>query len=301
MKITGTFLDDISHDVPSANWGPKQWAADFDAMKAIGIDTVIIIRAGYRDQCTFDSKTLSKYFSVRPAYLDLVDVFLNESERCGMELYFGTYDSGVYWHEGNADKELEISRAFTEEALSRYGQRKAFAGWYISNEIGKFKETTVSLYERLARHLREIKDMPILMSPYIRGSKITKKNTTNPAEHRDHWERIFSRLGGLVDIVAFQDGQVEFGKLAEYAQINSELADKHGLRCWSNVESFERGMPMDYLPIAWPNMRFKMETAAAAGCEKLITFEFSHFMSPNSMYPSARNLYERYTEWLEEG
>ena len=31
MKITGTFLDEITHDIPSANWGPEEWAADFDA------------------------------------------------------------------------------------------------------------------------------------------------------------------------------------------------------------------------------------------------------------------------------
>ena len=38
--------------------------------------------------------------------------------------------------------------------------------------------------------------------------------------------------------------------------------------------------------------------AAAAGVEKLITFEFSHFMSPNSMWPSARSLYKRYKEYI---
>jgi len=46
--ITGIFLDEVSHDIPSANWGPAEWAADFDAMAAVGIDTVILIRAGYR-------------------------------------------------------------------------------------------------------------------------------------------------------------------------------------------------------------------------------------------------------------
>ena len=298
MRITGTFLDEISHDIPSANWGPIEWAADFDAMKAIGIDTVIIIRAGYKDRCTFDSHSLARYFRMRPAYLDLVDVFLDNAERCGMKLFFGTYDSGVFWHGGQPDKEVEINLAFTEEAHQRYGDRSAFAGWYISHEITAFNDGVMGLYERLARHLRNLRDLPILMSPYIRGSKISKRPTT-PDEHRKQWEMVFSRLGGLVDIVAFQDGQVEFGELAEYMQINSELARKDALRCWSNVETFERGMPIRYLPIAWPNLRFKIDTAAAANVEKLITFEFSHFMSPNSVYPSARNLYERYLEWIE--
>ena len=55
MKITGTFLDEISHDIPSSNWGVKEWQKDFDAMKSVGIDTVILIRCGYKDKMTFES------------------------------------------------------------------------------------------------------------------------------------------------------------------------------------------------------------------------------------------------------
>ena len=36
-----------------------------------------------------------------------------------------------------------------------------------------------------------------------------------------------------------------------------------------------------------------------AGVEKIITFEFPHFMSPHSCWPSARNLFERYRNWCE--
>ncbi len=42
MKITGTFLDEITHDIPSNNWGCAEWAQTW-LMKAIGIDTVILI------------------------------------------------------------------------------------------------------------------------------------------------------------------------------------------------------------------------------------------------------------------
>ena len=84
MRITGTFLDEITHDIPSANWGPAEWAADFDAMRAVGIDTVILIRAGYRDRATFNSSALAAEQPMRPAYLDLVDLFLAQAERCGM-------------------------------------------------------------------------------------------------------------------------------------------------------------------------------------------------------------------------
>ena len=55
-------------------------------------------------------------------------------------------------------------------------------------------------------------------------------------------------------------------------------------------------MPIRILPIDWRNLKMKIDTAESSGIEKLITFEFSHFMSPNSRYPSARILFERYRE-----
>lgn len=58
LQITGTFLDEISHDIPHQNWGEAEWDKDFQYMKAIGIDTVIMIRSGYRKFITYPSKYL---------------------------------------------------------------------------------------------------------------------------------------------------------------------------------------------------------------------------------------------------
>ena len=46
-------------------------------------------------------------------------------------------------------------------------------------------------------------------------------------------------------------------------------------------------------------MQLKLEAAGRFGYDKAITFEFSHFMSPQSMYPSAHNLYNRYLEFKQ--
>ena len=58
--ITGTFLDEISHDIPHQNWSRKEWDTDFGYMKAIGIDTVILIRSGYKKWMTYPSKVLQE-------------------------------------------------------------------------------------------------------------------------------------------------------------------------------------------------------------------------------------------------
>ena len=46
MNITGTFVDEITHDIPANNWDRAQWADEFRVMRAAGIETVILIRAG---------------------------------------------------------------------------------------------------------------------------------------------------------------------------------------------------------------------------------------------------------------
>src|SRR5690606_28474309 len=75
LKITGTFLDEISHDIPHQNWGEREWELDFQHMKAIGIDTVIMIRSGYRKFITYPSKYLLSKGCYMPS-IDLLDLFL---------------------------------------------------------------------------------------------------------------------------------------------------------------------------------------------------------------------------------
>jgi hypothetical protein len=56
-------------------------------------------------------------------------------------------------------------------------------------------------------------------------------------------------------------------------------------------------MPIKFLPIKWEKLLYKLRTAEAAGYSDAITFEFSHFMSPNSCYPQAAGLFDRYCEY----
>ena len=104
IKITGTFLDEISHDIPHQNWGAKEWDLDFRYMKAMGIDTVILIRSGYRKFLTYPSKYLLGKGCYMPS-VDLVDLFLNLADKHGMKFYFGLYDSGKYWDTGDMSYE----------------------------------------------------------------------------------------------------------------------------------------------------------------------------------------------------
>ena len=100
LRITGTFLDEISMDIPHQNWGEKEWDNDFRNMKAIGIDTVIMIRSGYRKFITYPSNYLMKKGCYKPS-IDLLDLYLRLAEKYHMSFYFGLYDSGKYCDTGD--------------------------------------------------------------------------------------------------------------------------------------------------------------------------------------------------------
>jgi hypothetical protein len=181
---------------------------------------------------------------------------------------------------------------------ARYGHRAAFKGWYLTFEIARMDEPRVAGLRQLGLHAKALSPhLPTLISPYIQGRKLVNDPVTLEQHHAD-WEQILARLAGAVDIVAFQDGQVDYDVLPEYLQANGALIRKHGMQAWSNVETFDRDMPFNFPPIDWRKLWWKMTAAEAAGVDKLITFEFSHFLSPQSCWPAARTLFERYREYL---
>lgn len=306
LPITGTFLDEISHDIPHQNWGYKEWDNDFQHMAIMGIDTVIMIRSGYRKFITYPSAYLTSKGCYTPP-TDLVAMFLQLAEKYGMQFYFGLYDSGAYWDTGHVQHEIDHNRYVIDEVWQQYGHYPAFKGWYLSMEISRRTKGAIEAFFTLGQQCKQVSNnLPTLISPWIDGKKavlaasgaLTKQEAVSLQEHETEWNEIFSGIHSVVDAVAFQDGHIDFHELDDFFSVNKKLADKYGLQCWTNAESFDRDMPIKFLPIKYEKLRLKLEAAKRAGYAKAITFEFSHFMSPQSMYPSAGHLYNRYREGM---
>ncbi|MBO9198723.1 MULTISPECIES: DUF4434 domain-containing protein [Niastella] len=307
MKITGTFLDEISHDIPHQNWGAAEWRRDFEYMKAIGIDTVILIRSGYRRFITYPSAYLIKEQGCYTPPVDLVQLFLELADELGMNFYFGLYDSGKYWDTGNMQHEIDSNRFVIDEVWKQYGHYKSFKGWYLSMEISRKTKGATEAFKTLGLQCKQVSNgLPTLISPWIDGKKavmaasssLSKEDVVSLKEHEQEWSEIFAGIQGAVDAVAFQDGHIDYHELDDFFAINKKMADRFGLQCWTNAESFDRDMPIKFLPIKFEKLRLKLEAARRAGYDKAITFEFSHFMSPQSAYLQAGHLYNRYREYL---
>ena len=307
LKITGTFLDEISHDIPHQNWGAKEWDRDFQYMKAIGIDTVIMIRSGYRKFITYPSKYLISQGCYMPS-VDLLELFLRLADKYDMQFYFGLYDSGHYWDTGDMSMEVERNKYVIEEVWNDYGTRhKSFGGWYISTEISRNTKGAVQTFYDMGKQCKEVSGgLPTFISPWIDGKKaveaagsaLTKETAVSVEQHEREWDEIFDGIHEVVDACAFQDGHIDYNELDAFFTVNKKLADRYGMQCWTNAESFDRDMPIKFFPIKFDKLRLKLEAAKRCGYDKAITFEFSHFMSPQSAYLQAGHLYDRYREYF---
>ena len=305
LPITGTFLDEISHDIPHQNWGEREWDADFKYMEAIGIDTVIVIRSGYRKFITYPSAYLLKKGCYKPS-VDLIDLFLRLADKYNMKFYFGLYDSGHYWDTGDMSHEIRDNRYVIDEVWKSYGHHKSFKGWYISTEISRKTKGAIETFHTIGKQCKDISNnLPVFISPWIDGKKavmptegLTKEQAVSVEEHEREWNEIFDGIHDVVDACAFQDGHIDYDELDMFFSVNKKLADRYGMQCWTNAETFDRDMPIRFLPIKFDKLRLKLEAAKRCHYDKAITFECSHFMSPQSAYLQAGHLYDRYKEYF---
>ncbi len=290
--ITGTFIDEITYDIPSSNWSLKQWEKDLDNMQEIGIDTVIFIRGGLEKKSVFPSKVLGTHYAD-----DFAGFIFEETSKRNMDVYFGMYISNIDWNNGDAINEIRINKLFVDEVYTRYGHYPSFRGWYIPQEdcfdhlnIGEIMKGMSAICKD------KTPDKNVLISPFFKSKVTYPDDAFSPARHYEEWDRLFEYAGKDIDICAFQDGSVQMEEMEEFFTLTAKLCKEHNIHHWVNAETFERDVRCMFYPITFSLLKHRLEKHQKYA-EKIITFEFSHFLSPQSIYPSAQNLNNLYKEF----
>lgn len=173
LPIRATFLDEVSWDIPHQNWGVKEWDKDFQCMKDMGINTVVMIRSGLGRwlAAPFESVLSANPNAIYPP-VDLVEMFLTLADKYDMAFFFGTYDSGQWWHEGEYQKEIDVNNALIDEVWAKYGHHKSFQGWYLSQEVSRRTKNIAKIMAGVGKHAKEVSGgLPCMISPYIHGVK----------------------------------------------------------------------------------------------------------------------------------
>lgn len=290
--ITGTFIDEITYDIPSSNWTLEQWRKDLDYMQEIGIDTVIFIRGGFEDKAVFPSKVLGTHYAD-----DFAGFIFEETSKRNMNVYFGMYISNLDWNGGEAATEIRINKLFVDEVYTRYGHYPSFKGWYIPQETS-FDNLNIGEIMRGMSAICKDKtpDKKVLISPFFNTALAYSDNPFTPQRHYEEWDRLFAYGGKDIDACAFQDGTASIAEMDEFYNLTKELCKKYDIEHWVNAETFERDVRCMYYPITFSLLKRRLEKHQKYA-DKIITFEFSHFLSPQSIYPSAHNLNNLYKEY----
>ena len=167
-------------------------------MKRIGIDTVIMIRSGYRKFITYPSKYLLGKGCYMPS-VDLVDMYLRLAEKYNMKFYFGLYDTGHYWDTRDMSWEVEYNKYVIDEVWNTYGEKyKSFGGWYISTEISRNTKGAIGAFHTMGKQCKDVSNgLPTFISPWIDGKKavmgtgkMTREDAVSVEQHEREWNEI---------------------------------------------------------------------------------------------------------------
>jgi hypothetical protein len=139
--IHGTFLN-FYRDLT-----PELWKLEFQNMKDIDINTVVLLSVGHLRSDSNDSSGFglapdgllypSNYLSPaeRPT-ADRLEMVLSLADRQGMNVYLGSLQTETDWTDG---KEFAVLRAYNRliaaEIIERYGRHPSFQGWYFTQEM----------------------------------------------------------------------------------------------------------------------------------------------------------------------
>jgi hypothetical protein len=257
----------------------------------------VFIRGAFYDKAVFPSKNFPHLKEESDHFAEMI---FKEAAKRNMKVFMGLYISNLTWNDGDSQGEIEKNKIFIDEVLERFGDMPSFAGWYIPHETcdncGNIKATMGGL-AALCKEKSPNKD--VLVSPFFRTTvAFAPEDAYSPKRMAEEWDEIWEDCGQYIDYCAFQDGTAPINELADYFIEMKKVCDKYGMQLWANVETFERDVRRMYYPIPFDLLRKKIEILQPH-VDKMMTFEFSHFLSPQSIYPSARNLNRLYRAYYK--
>jgi hypothetical protein len=139
--IQGTFLNFYR------NLTPELWELEFQHMKALDIDTVVIAPVGHLRADAGDPSGYSlapdglRYPSSfvpvceRPT-TDVLEMMLSLADLHGMKVYLGSLQTAAEWSGGAEFRALRTyNKRVAAEIVQRYGRHRSLAGWYFTQEI----------------------------------------------------------------------------------------------------------------------------------------------------------------------
>jgi hypothetical protein len=285
-KADGTF---IQADMVK-NWDEEKWMQEFKYLSEAQMHYLVLA-------------------SPEKLGRGVVEMCLRTAQKSGFKVFIGIHYDRAWWRKGSRDRNwlLEQMRIGSRIADSLYAKYHnlypdSFHGWYFAYEVDNIKFSSREKFELLAdalnlmlAHLREAGHrLPVMLSPFMKSSWGRAKT------YSDNWAWLFGATElGEGDIFCPQDsvggGGLKLQQLDHWLDLLKKAVDtKPGIRFWVNTENFDH----KYWSSA-PLERFiKQMEIAGRYAEKIITFSYSHYYSPNNI---DIRFHEAYLQYLRTG
>jgi len=286
----------------SASW----WQNELGAMKTIGMDTVVVNYVAY-DQSYFYPTSVP---GGSPFGIDSIKRIMDAADQHGMKVYLGLHLDPDQFSTStfNLPANLAQGQAELDELWTRYGGHESLAGWYMPQEFSDYmvfnqpllRDNIVTYTSAVTDQAHDVSGLPMIISPYF-------GQNPNATAYANWWNTTGIPQTGI-DILAMQDGvgthRTTIAQSQPVYQALAPVLENHGVEFWANNESFNQihGWPVDNQ--SWAAQPTGINTFVAQiestnpFVSKSITFEFSHYMSPqNSAATNA--LYQDYKAYYE--
>jgi hypothetical protein len=263
--LHGTFLQ---LEKGNLTWTEEQWEKEFRAMKAVGMQVLIIQHIADKDFAFYRSGFLPLFQPCGTS--DPLATLLALARKHRFSVWLGLDASA------DVARNLSIAR----EVRTRYGRFwDVVRGWYVFGALGELMnaphplDPTVRAYAAVIPELKRITPLPVMIAPAFTLD-------VSPDALAKGWERLFAVF--RPDVMAVQDG-IGCGRnltpqnIRPYFAALKEVCDRYGVRLWSDLEIFD--IPSGWRPA--PIDRIAAQFAAVRDLvDKVVIFEFNHYMSP---------------------
>ncbi len=278
--LHGTFLQ---LDGGNLRWTAEQWKQEFQAMKAFGMQT-LIIQYIVHEQTAFYRSKIFPIFQPCGTYDPLTNL-LSLAHKHGFKVWLGL----------DASSDVKRNIDIAHEVWSRYQRFWHFVeGWYVFGGYGEIgnapppSHAVVFSYAQVIPKLKSIASLPVMIAPYFTLD-------VTPWQLAQGWERLFRIF--CPDVMALQDG-VGCGRrltpenIRPYFEAVKTVCDRNKVRLWSDMEIFD--IPSGWLPATIDRITAQFASVRDL-VEHVVVFEFNHYLSPLRNRHSAK-LYEQWQQ-----
>jgi hypothetical protein len=249
-----------------------------------------------------------------PAAAAVLPAVLRHADEHGMKVTVGLAHDTAYWTKVARDPALvavylaaqeQRSVAVARELVPVVAPHRAFAGWYITEEIEDGSWKAPKAREVLFDHLRRLAGRVHAVRPGATVAISGFSNAeTDPATCFEFWRALLR--AAPIDVLMFQDGvgarKQRLSFLPLYLGAVRDATAAAGRDLQVIVETFDQvsDTPFKAVPAPWERLERQLALAAAHSSRRgVLAFSIPEYMTPLGGAEAAR-LFERYLRALPD-